>query len=189
MKKLIFLWLFAAPLSIVCQEIINTPNIPQSTNISFGDMKYSFQTIDHVGWVKLDGRLRTALSATQQTQATALGIGANIPNTADRTLVGVSGTKALNTTGGAAAVNLAQNQLPNVVPTATTPTVSIGTRGVASGSAYNMYSQSGNFNGFSSTDISVGGVTISSINGNVTQQSTPTQDPYIAANCYIYLGL
>lgn len=33
---------------------------------NFGDVKTGFQSADHSGWVKLDGRLKSLLTATQQ---------------------------------------------------------------------------------------------------------------------------
>lgn len=138
---------------------------------TIGDAKSGFQTGDHGGWILLDGRAKTALTAIQQTRATSLGIGANIPNATGRTFT--QGT--LMAQIGSTAIAL--NQLPNYVPN-----LSIGTRGVATGSNYNMYSSSGNFSGASATDIAMG-----SINGNQTQQAyTPAS---IGVNQFIYLGL
>lgn len=46
-----------------------------------GQLKHSFQTVDHGnGWILLDGRLRSTLTASQITEATAQGMGVNIPN-------------------------------------------------------------------------------------------------------------
>ncbi len=39
-----------------------------------GDVKYGFQTADHNGWILLDGRAKSGLTASQQAAATALGI-------------------------------------------------------------------------------------------------------------------
>jgi hypothetical protein len=51
-----------------------------------GDIKSGLQSSDHSGWILLDGRAKTALTTTQQTAATSLGIGANIPNATGRVL-------------------------------------------------------------------------------------------------------
>lgn len=48
------------------------------TKFSYGDIKTGIQTTDHNGWVKLDGRLTSTLTLTQQAQATTLGIGTNL---------------------------------------------------------------------------------------------------------------
>lgn len=57
------------------------------TVINFGDVKTGFQSGDHNGWVRLDGRAKSLLSASQQAQATALGIGINLPNATNAFLV------------------------------------------------------------------------------------------------------
>jgi hypothetical protein len=77
-----------------------------------GDYKYSFKAANHGRWVLTNGGLKSALPASQQANATGLGIGANLPDTRDRAIVGVSGTKPLNSTGGAATVAIAQANLP-----------------------------------------------------------------------------
>lgn len=50
----------------------------------YGQITHAIWSSDFNGYVKLDGRAKTSLTATQQAQATALGIGANLP-TADNT--------------------------------------------------------------------------------------------------------
>jgi hypothetical protein len=65
----------------------------------------------------LDGRLKTALTATQQAAATALGIGTNIPNATNRML---TQTGSLLATGGSNTTTIAQVNLPNVTLTSST---------------------------------------------------------------------
>lgn len=78
----------------------------------FGDVKTSYQTADHAGWVLLDGRDKTTLSPAQQARATALGIGANLPTDDGRVLGGtLTGQSVGQTTG---AITIAQNNLPNI---------------------------------------------------------------------------
>lgn len=172
----------------------------QGTGIGsvIGDFKSGYQTADHSGWIKLDGRLKTTLTATQQTQATNLGIGANLPNIADRTVVGVSGSKALNTSAGSATITIVQNQLPNVVPIFTgtahthTTTISNWNSNLSAAGTERYYGVNGaNTIGSNATTSSsvVAGGTISSINGNVAQQAINVQNPYLALNGFIYLGL
>lgn len=79
-----------------------------------GDVKYSYQPVSHSGWVILAGQAKSTLAANQQLAATSLGIGTNLPNGADRGLVGVSGTKALASTGGQATVTISQANLPAI---------------------------------------------------------------------------
>lgn len=87
------------------------------TVINYGDVKTGIQTGDHYGWVKLDGRLKSTLTASQQTQATVLGIGANLPDATNAVLMQSSGT--LGTVTGSMSTTLAPNQLPNIAPTIT----------------------------------------------------------------------
>ena len=82
-----------------------------------GDVKTGIQTGDHNGWIKLDGRLKSTLTASQQTQATALGIGANLPDATNAVLMQSSGT--LGTVTGTMSTTIAQNQLPNITPAIT----------------------------------------------------------------------
>lgn len=84
---------------------------------TYGDVKTGFQSSDHSGWVKLDGRAKSALTATQQTQATALGISSNLPDATNAVLMQSSGS--LGAVTGSMSMTLAQNQLPNITPTVT----------------------------------------------------------------------
>ncbi|WP_310594457.1 hypothetical protein [Flavobacterium sp.] len=84
---------------------------------TLGDVKTGIQTGDHNGWVKLDGRLKSSLSASQQIQANLLGIGTNLPDATNAVLMQSSGT--LGTITGSMSTTLAQNQLPNIAPTIT----------------------------------------------------------------------
>ncbi len=82
---------------------------------SFGDVKTGFQSGDHNGWIRLNGRAKSTLSATQQAQATALGIGDNLPDATDAVLV--QSTGSLGSVTGSMSRTIAQNQLPNISPT------------------------------------------------------------------------
>ena len=162
---------------------------------NYGDVKYGYQTADHNGWVQLDGRAKTTLTATQQSVATALGIGSNLPNVSDKTLVGTSVTKSLNTTGGSATTTIAQNQLPNVTLnsssdgahthnyTTQNETLDKVLLNVLGGTFVKSVSDV-------TTDTTSGGAHSHSIqlNGGVTQQALSTQNPYLALNGFIYLG-
>ena len=81
-----------------------------------GDIKTGFQATDHYGWIKLDGRALTTLTATQQAQAASLGIAGNLPNATDKVLKQKSG--GINTTSGANTATIAQTNLPNINLTA-----------------------------------------------------------------------
>jgi hypothetical protein len=83
-----------------------------------GDLKYGFETIDHDGWVMLDGRAITTLEATQQTEAASLGFSGNIPDARDRTLM-MRNTGVIGDLGGDATVPILQGNLPNLLLVAT----------------------------------------------------------------------
>lgn len=74
-----------------------------------GDVKQGFQTADHDGWIKLDGRLKSTLTVTQQAKATSLGFGDNLPNATDKVL---KQKASVNTTGGANSVAITQANIP-----------------------------------------------------------------------------
>ena len=77
-----------------------------------GDIKTGIQPIDHLGWVKLDGRLKSTLSPQQQEAATALGFGTNIPDAAGLFLT--QNGQALGSVTGDNARTLTRADLPNV---------------------------------------------------------------------------
>lgn len=161
---------------------------------TYGDVKYSFQTTDHEGWVLMDGRAKTTLTATQQAAATALGFGESLPDLADKTIVGTSGSKPLGGTGGNASISIAQNQLPDVTLTTSTNGAHTHTSGISTtyslmtgGINYQILSATTNTTATSSSGSH--NHTTSSINGGVTQQSLNIQNPYMAVNGFVYLGL
>ncbi|WP_374464152.1 hypothetical protein [Chryseobacterium sp.] len=57
-----------------------------------GDIKSSLVTSDHSGWVKLDGRLISSLTSSQQTAANTLGFTVNIPDATNSVLMQNGGT-------------------------------------------------------------------------------------------------
>ena len=164
---------------------------------TLGDVKYGYKTADHNGWILLNGRLRSTLTSSQQTAASSLGIGVNLPDIQDKSIVGVSTTKTLNTVGGSASpVTIAQNQLPNV--TLTTSNDGAHTHNAGNAVHYllslDILGLGPNILNASSNTIATSSAgahshTTSSINGNVTQQALNIQNPYLALNGFIYLGL
>ncbi len=162
---------------------------------TYGDVKYSFQTTDHNGWVLMDGRAKTTLTATQQAAATALGFGESLPDLADKTIVGTSGSKPLGGTGGNASISIAQNQLPDVTLTTSTNGAHTHTAGTSTTYllslvgilGYQILNSTTNTTATSSSGSH--NHTTSSINGGVTQQSLNIQNPYMAVNGFVYLGL
>ena len=82
---------------------------------TFGDIKTGIQSADHSGWVKLDGRAKSTLTTSQQTAATALGIGNNLPDANNAYLVQNGGT--LGAVTGANSKTISRANLPNVTLT------------------------------------------------------------------------
>lgn len=169
----------------------------------YGDIKTSFAPTDHAGWVRLDGRAKTALTATQQVRATALGIGANLPNDDNLGLVGTSGTKSLGTTGGSATVNIGQTHLPSVYFNGSTGTA--GSHNHTVNMVYHTQTGDG-FNGgriqltdrasqtvTNPSEIQVNSAGDHSHSVSVHSGGSGTalnvENPYLAVHYYMYLGL
>jgi hypothetical protein len=160
----------------------NTP----MTVINFGDVKTGLQASDHNGWIRLNGRAKSTLSATQQTQATALGIGANLPDASNAFLVQNGGT--LGNVTGSNNITLARDQLPNVNFEGEIINVAHGA--FVNATASGLISR---VSGNSSGNASGGGVTNNFIlriplNGGVTQQSINITPRSLSVNTFIYLG-
>lgn len=77
-----------------------------------GDVKSGIQIADHSGWVLLDGRPLTSLSANQQAVAASLGLAVNLPDATDAYLVQNGG--GMGAVSGSNATTLVQANLPNV---------------------------------------------------------------------------
>lgn len=168
----------------------------------YGDVQAYYKTADFTGWVKLDGRAKTTLTATQQARATALGIGANLPNTDGRGIIGVaSGQTVGQTTTGSSTLTIAQNNLPNINLTSTntgahTHSVSLSSSNTL-GTAFTSGQPEGQDLGTGSFTFSVSGncsggnhTHTVQLNGGVTQQAISVPPPAaIALNYFIYLGM
>lgn len=162
--------------------------------ISYGDIKQSFHTTDHDGWVLLDGRALTSLNADQQSQATRLGFTDNLPNGNEKVL---KKKGAVGTTGGANTVNIAQANLPAVNFTGATNVAgnhhhSFGDRGSASlavrngtGSSRDVARDSELSNLTKNSGEHAHKVTVHS-GGSGTPLSV--EDEYLSVNIFIYLG-
>lgn len=171
------------------------------TGITPGDIKSSMQTADHGGWVKLDGRSISSLTAEQQIAAGALGFSGSLPN-ADSSFLVQNGT-ALGSVSGSNDRTIARNQLPNFT---------LGGNTSVNGSHSHSYTDptNGNWsvwpvqgvdhppatqypttNGSSTAPAGDHSHTITtdSINGNVTQQQLNITPRSLSVNMFIYLGL
>jgi hypothetical protein len=173
--------------------------------INYGDVKTGFQSTDHNGWVKLNGRAKSTLSATQQAQATALGIGTNLPDASNAFLV--QNGRALGDVFGANSKTIAQANLPNVTLGGSTSsdgshthTINVNDNTVitvSGGSVTAMKEGNNNWTAGSTVSnasvISNAGshshtITTNSINGGVTQTALDITPKSLSVNTFIYLG-
>ena len=164
------------------------------TVINYGDVKTGFQSADHNGWIKLNGRLKSSLSSTQQAQATALGIGTNLPNANNSFLV-QNGT-TIGSVTSSNSKTISQANLPNInFPTATTSyngdhshsfTRPNGDQNYNNGSGNTWWGGSWGSTNYTSTN---GGhthtVTVSSGGSGTALDITPQS---LSVNTFIYLG-
>lgn len=93
---------------------------PVASSTQYGDVKSGFQASDHNGWILLNGRLKSTLTSSQQTQATSLGIGTNLPD-ASSAYLSQNGS-SIGSVSGSNTVVLTQANLPNVSFTGSTGT-------------------------------------------------------------------
>ena len=166
------------------------------SNYNFGDIKTGIQSVDHKGWIKLNGRAKSSLTTTQQAQATSLGIGTYLPDATNAFLVQNGGT--LGTVSGSNAKTIAQNNLPNVTLSGTTSnngahshtipvalsTTNVGWGTYAGGSGYTYTGSTPT----SSDGAHTHSLTTSSLNGGVGQTSFDVTPQSLSVNTFIYLG-
>jgi hypothetical protein len=156
-------------------------NVP---NMTFGDIKTGFQSADHGGWVLLNGRAISTLSAAQQARAAALGFTTNLPNASNTYLSQNGGT--LGSISSANTKNIAQNQLPNI-NLAHTHSASVFnenyTWGTGGGRHFKPASQFSN-----ETDNTTINTTNLYLNGNVTQVAFDVRPSTMSVNVFLFLG-
>jgi hypothetical protein len=168
-------------------------NAPMSV-INYGDVKTGFQSADHNGWVKLNGRAKSTLSSTQQAQATALGIGTNLPDASNAFLV--QNGSAVGTVAGSNSKTIAQANLPNInFPTATTSTNGDhshsftrpnGDQTYSNGSGNTWWGGSWGSTNYTSTNgAHAHTVTVSSGGSGTALDITPKS---LSVNTFLYLG-
>lgn len=91
----------------------NIVYIAISTGAAYGDIKHSFQTNDHSGWIVADGRAISTLTTSQQTVATdTLGFSSTIPDLQNVFIIGAGDTYSVGDSGGS--FYLARANLPKV---------------------------------------------------------------------------
>lgn len=168
------------------------------SDIVVGDVKSGMQANDHQGWVKLNGRVISSLTANQQANAATLGFTSNLPN-ADSAVLVQNGS-SIGSVAGSNQRTIAQNQLPNATLN--------GSTDLAGGHSHTFtstnLSNNGVFSVFGAPDSLVNGqssastsfepdhshsFTTSSLNGGVTQQQIDISPKSLSVNMFIYLGL
>lgn len=171
-------------------------------NATYGDIKESRLTTDHCGWYLLNGRAINTLSAKAQANATALGLGANLPNFTNRFTRTKQGAETLATTGGAATVTLNPANMPNFNMNITAFTAGDHSHSVVDRNQYNPGGTAGFANVLNGGDINSRAdnattntlytagshthpFTISSYGGG---GSFPLVPPYIQYASFVYLG-
>ncbi|MDP4807273.1 MAG: hypothetical protein NWR49_09185 [Crocinitomicaceae bacterium] len=153
---------------------------------AYGDVKTGMQTADHAGWVLLNGRAKSTLTSTQQTRATAVGIGTNIPNALNSVLMQNGSTPG--TVSGSNTKTIAQNQLPNVSYTGSILNVAHGAHIASSATGVitnTPGSSTGNAPGGGHTEHFYLNIPL---NGGVTQQALDITPKSLSINTFIYLG-
>lgn len=163
---------------------------------NYGDVKTGFQTADHNGWIKLDGRLISSLTTTQQTQASVLGFTTNLPDATDAYLVQKGTTPGI--IAGSNAKTIDQANLPNItlsgytaydthshtIPFATfTPITLKWTTAWGGGAGYTISGDTS-----TSSDNHRHSFVTSSINGGVTQTQLDVTPKSLSVNTFVYLG-
>jgi len=81
------------------------------TSYNIGEIKQTIGTLP-TGWIKLEGQAISTLTASQQTQASSLGLSGNLPNASNSVLV--QNGNALGSVSGSNTKTISQANLPNI---------------------------------------------------------------------------
>ena len=172
---------------------------------NYGDVKTGFQADDHNGWIKLDGRLISSLTTTQQAQASVFGFTTNLPDATDAyivqnglTLGNVSGTNTKTiaqanlpnvTLGGNTSNNGSHNHKINVTNNSV---VTVSSGNVTAMKEANNNWTAGSADRYADVMASAGShnhtITTNSINGGVSQTPIDITPRSLSVNTFIYLG-
>jgi len=164
-----------------------------------GDVKYGFQTSDHNGWIKLDGRpfdlLTDGLTPTQRDAAISIGFFPALPNATNSFLQ--QNTNPIGEVFGSNSKIINRDNLPNVTLSGTTN---------GSGDhvhSYERRTQNRDVNGIGGVGVSgqststfntsvAGGhthtITTESLNGNITQEELDITPRTLSINVFLFLG-
>ncbi len=163
-----------------------------SSSHTVGDIKAGVQTTDHNGWIRLDGRSTTSLTATQQTRATSLGFSANLPN-ANHTYLSQNGL-TLGSVNGVNTRQIARDQLPLFTLSGTTSSNGLQNL-VDVGGSYNAGHNTAPVIGHWAVVRNVGTagnhnhtITTDNINNTGTQQNIDIKPMTLTVNMFIFLG-
>lgn len=164
---------------------------------NYGDIKESItESIDHDGWIMLDGRPISSLTAGQQVQAATLGLTGNLPDAANSVLA-PNGT-SLGSVSGSNTKMIERSNLPEIILTGITNTTGEHTHSSDDGSS----NQSIRPNSSLSTNRKAQTLpqdtlpsgdhthsfTTESLNGGVSQQPIDMTPKSMSVNMFIYLG-
>ena len=156
-------------------------NWMEMTFSAVGDIKQGFQASDHNGWIKLDGRLITSLSSSQQTNAISLGFSTNLPDAKSSVLMQNDST--LGSVTGSNTKTISQSNLPNINLT--------GTAIFNDSKSFNSETGNGNSAFGSTTPIANYAITKNvSVNVPLGGSDTPLDitPQTLSVNTFVYLG-
>lgn len=161
-----------------------------------GDVKHGFQTTDHNGWILLNGRLASTLTALQIVNATTLGFTTNLPNATNAYLSNNATT--LGSLANSNTTTLIRSQLPNITLTGSTSSAGAHTHTYLDrgNGPYNAATAGGDpieDDGEKTRTTGLSGnhthtITTESLNGNVTQTTIDKRPLTMSVNVFVYLG-
>ena len=159
---------------------------------AYGDVKDSYQTADHDGWVLADGRAITDLTTTQQNVASdTLGFSSTIPDLQNVFILGAGDDYDLAESGGSFTIDIANLPKTNIASSKSVTvkpvgTVSTTTTSTASSSCSSTYPFGSNWYAVttygSQTMYSDEGGAISGEDNAYIQLSKDIPDSYISSN-------
>ena len=176
----------------VCIDYESAQNGASTPAHTVGDVKQGFQSADHDGWVLLNGRALSTLTAAQQAAAATVGLAGNLPD-ATNAYLSQNGA-GLGSVSGSNAVTLTQANLPTAVFTGTTSSDGAHTHTYTRYATIPTNSSTGGNNGrwrgtqgvqTSSSGVHTHTVSVDSGGGDVPFSIAPQT---LSVNQFVYLG-
>lgn len=165
-------------------------------SFTFGDVKHGFQSLDHNGWIKLDGRSLSMLTASQK--AAAISVFGNITTLPDSEGKVLKQKGNLSTIGGANTVSINVSNLPNY---SLTGTVSVPPHSHTYSDRHPVNTQkfcpdkrgieapvAPGINETKTTSEAGATTANVSINSGGQGQLLSVEDTYLSVNTFVYLG-